>query len=609
MCGIVAYLGDKNGIDVVINGLKRLEYRGYDSSGISFYDNKIHTLKRKGEVSVLSDLVNELNIKGKTAIGHTRWATHGEPSNTNAHPHNSPNNKITVVHNGIIENYFELKSTLIKNGYKFKSETDTEIIPILIQELQQQGYSFLDALKELKNHLIGAYALVIMTEEFPNQLFGLKKGSPMVLGIGKNEFLLASDPSPIIEHTKQVIYINDDEIVVLSKNNFEIIQLEDKQRNPIIETLDLEVEMIEKNGYDHFMLKEIFEQPKTIYDSLRGRISSDYQIKLGGIDKFAPHLFNANRLIIIGCGTSYYAGFTAQYFLEFLTRIPTQIEFASEFRYKNPIISSGDAIIAISQSGETADTKVAIEEAKIKGASIFGVCNVVGSSIARMAHEGAYTHAGIEIGVASTKAFTAQLSVLFLIAIKIAQMRKTYEQSKLDELTKELSNINKKVDLILKQTENIQNISKELAKAKSILFLGRGIQYPIAMEGALKMKEITYIHSEGFASGEMKHGPIALIESNTPTIIICLKDENYLKNLSNIKEIKSRKGKVIGIITQGDNRTKELLDFCIEIPNALSLIAPILSVIPLQLLSYYTARELGNNIDKPRNLAKSVTVE
>ncbi|MFM7022150.1 MAG: glutamine--fructose-6-phosphate transaminase (isomerizing) [Flavobacteriales bacterium] len=612
MCGIVGYIGEQNGIDVVVKGLQRLEYRGYDSAGVAgISDNKIQIVKKNGRVDILKQTVEDIKFQSKVAIGHTRWATHGEPCDINAHPHISAHGKVAIVHNGIIENYLTLKKELQKKGRVFLSETDSEVIAHLLEEvLENNGGDMVSALQVVQRTLVGAFAVVILTTEQPDHIYAIKKGTPLVLGIGKGENFLASDGTPLVQYTKSVIYIGDGEILKLTAKDFQIYNSDIQEIEHKTSTLELELSMIEKDGFQHFMMKEIFEQPKTIFDSMRGRITADFsEVKLGGINKYAPQLYNANRYMFLACGTSYHAGMVAKYVFEQLCRISSEVDVASEYRYRKPVIHAGDAIFAISQSGETADTIVAIEEAKEHGANIFGICNVVGSTISRVSHEGAYTHAGVEIGVASTKAFTAQLTVLYLFALKIAQSRGTLTPAQIQQYCKDLSAIPDQVAEILKLSDKILEISKTLKDANSMLFLGRGVQFPIALEGALKMKEITYIHAEGYAAGEMKHGPIALIDENVPTVIIAIKDSNYLKVISNIKEIKARKGKVIAIVSKGDKDIPGIADHVIEIPETSELLSPLLTTIPLQLLSYHTANVRGCDIDKPRNLAKSVTVE
>ena len=612
MCGIVGYIGSKNAIEVVVKGLQRLEYRGYDSAGVAgISNNKIQIVKKNGRVDILKQTVEDIKFSSHVGIGHTRWATHGEPSDINAHPHISSKGKVAIVHNGIIENYLTLKKELQKKGKVFLSETDSEVIAHLLEEvLEANGGDMIAALQIVQRTLVGAFAVVILSVDQPDMIYAIKKGTPLVLGIGNGENFLASDGTPLVQYTKSVIYIGDGEILRMSAKDFQIYNSDIQEISHQTSTLEMELSMIEKDGFQHFMLKEIFEQPKTILDSMRGRITADFsEVKLGGINKYAPQLYNANRYLFLACGTSFHAGMVARYVFEQWCRVACEVDVASEFRYRKPVIHSGDAIFAISQSGETADTIVAIEEAKEHGANIFGICNVVGSTISRVSHEGAYTHAGVEIGVASTKAFTAQLTVLYLFGLKIAQSKGTLSAEQIKQYNKELMAIPNQVAEILKMSEQILEISKTLKDAHSMLFLGRGVQFPIALEGALKMKEITYIHAEGYAAGEMKHGPIALIDEHVPTVIIAVKDSNYLKVISNIKEIKARKGKVIAIITKGDKDIPGIADHCIEIPETSDALYPLLTTIPLQLLSYHTANVRGCDIDKPRNLAKSVTVE
>ena len=612
MCGIVGYIGYKKAEEIIVKGLERLEYRGYDSAGIAYIqDDMLNVVKKQGEVSGLSELVASKQISSHTAIGHTRWATHGEPSDTNSHPHFSMDKNIAIVHNGIIENYLSLKRMLITKGFEFESDTDSEVIAHLIQSiLTEENCTFLDAIKITFKEVVGAYAVAIINTHEPDCIYAIKKGSPLVIGVGDDEFFLGSDCSPIVTHTKKVIYLNDDEIVKLTKNAFEIYNASLERQYPIVETMEMELSMVEKNGFDHFMLKEIYEQPTTIKDSMRGRLDlHNGKVVLGGINEYHGQFVHANRYIFLACGTSFHAGIIGQYLFEELVQTPAQVEVASEFLYRNPVIRAGDAIIAISQSGETADTISALTMAKKSGAAIFGVCNVVGSTITRMTDEGAYTHAGVEIGVASTKAFTAQLTLIYLFTFKLAQEKCSVSKERIRELILELHNVPELVTKILKQSEQIREIGDSLKNVNNMLYLGRGLQYPIALEGALKIKEVSYIHAEGYAAGEMKHGPIALIDEDLVSVVIAIKDQHYHKVLSNIKEIKARKGKVIAIVTEGDDEILDLVDYVITIPACDGIIAPILTTIPLQLLSYYAALAKGTNIDKPRNLAKSVTVE
>ncbi|MCS6974425.1 MAG: glutamine--fructose-6-phosphate transaminase (isomerizing) [Cyclobacteriaceae bacterium] len=611
MCGIVAYVGHRNAQEVVIKGLKRLEYRGYDSAGIALLNEGIHVYKKKGKVAELEDLVKNLSINSPIGIGHTRWATHGEPNDINAHPHYSASGKLAIIHNGIIENYSALKQELMNKGYRFTSETDTEVLIHFIEDIQvSNGYSLEEAVRVALTQVVGAYAIVIMTSENPDLLIAARKGSPLVIGVGQNEFFLASDATPIIEYTKDVIYLNDQEIAVIDNGELRIKTIDDAPATPYIQRLEMELEAIEKGGFEHFMLKEIFEQPRSIRDSMRGRLDAAAgRLVLGGIREYVNKMMQADRIIIVACGTSWHAGLVAEYMIEEFCRIPVEVEYASEFRYRNPIIREGDVVIAISQSGETADTLAAIELAKSKGAIIIGVCNVVGSSIARASHAGSYTHAGPEIGVASTKAFTAQLTVLSMIALTLAQKRGTITDRKFHEMLVELENIPAKVEEVLKQNDKIRELAYIFKDATNFLYLGRGYNFPVALEGALKLKEISYIHAEGYPAAEMKHGPIALIDEAMPVVFIATRDSSYEKIISNVQEVKARKGRVISIVTKGDTLLPGLSEFVIEVPAVQEALMPIVSVVPLQLLSYHIAVMRGCNVDQPRNLAKSVTVE
>jgi glucosamine--fructose-6-phosphate aminotransferase (isomerizing) len=613
MCGIVAYVGHRQAYPIILNGLQKLEYRGYDSAGIALLNGGLNIYKKKGKVADLREaLKNETHLESNIGIGHTRWATHGEPNDTNAHPHYSANKNMAIIHNGIIENYAALKQDLLSKGHNFHSDTDSEVLIHLIEHIKEHEQCSLDeAVRLATTQVVGAYAIVVISKEDNTQLVAARKGSPLVVGVGENEYFLASDATPIVEHTKQVIYLNDQEIVVIRNGELQIRTIEALPITPYIQTLDLELAQIEKGGYPHFMLKEIFEQPKSLRDSMRGRINADKNhLVLGGLIEYQQKLINADRIVIVGCGTSWHAGLVGEYLFEEFARIPVEVEYASEFRYRNPIIKEGDVVIAISQSGETADTLAAIELAKSKGAIIFGVCNVVGSSIPRATHAGAYIHAGPEIGVASTKAFTGQITVLAMMALIIGRAKGTITESKFQELITELSGIPDKVEQILQSTDKqIQYIAGEFKDAKNFLYLGRGYNFPVALEGALKLKEISYIHAEGYPAAEMKHGPIALIDEQMPVVFIAPKDSTYEKIVSNVQEIKARKGRVIAVVNEGDEEIKRLAEFAIEIPNTHEAFSPLLTVIPLQLLSYHTAVALGLNVDQPRNLAKSVTVE
>lgn len=612
MCGIVGYTGPKQAYPVILKGLKRLEYRGYDSSGVALLkDGKLSVYKKKGKVAELEAEMVDKDSGAHIGIGHTRWATHGEPSDRNAHPHRSSNGRFAMIHNGIIENYAQLKNELLSKGYSFTSDTDTEVLLNFIEYIQSNNNCDVEeALRIALKRVTGAYCILLIDEADPETIIAARKGSPLVIGVGKGEHFLASDASPIIEYTKEVVYVNDYELAIVKPNELVLKNLGNEKITPYITTLDMELAAIEKGGYDHFMLKEIFEQPSTIYDCLRGRLDAGAgTITMAGIENNIEQLMNANRIMIVACGTSWHAGLVAEYIIEEICRIPVEVEYASEFRYRNPIVNKGDVIIAISQSGETADTLVALEKAKENGAFIFGVVNVVGSSIARISHAGAYTHAGHEIGVASTKAFTGQLAVLMMMALKIAIRKGTITEERYKELLNELQDVPEKVNAILKNAEELKTIAIQYKDATDFLFLGRGYNFPIALEGALKLKEISYIHAEGYPAAEMKHGPIALVDEKLPVVFIATKDSYHEKIVSNMQEIKARKGKIISIITEGDTISPTLSDHVFAIPPADELIAPIISVIPLQLLSYYTGIAKGVDVDKPRNLAKSVTVE
>ena len=611
MCGIVAYIGSQKAYPIILKGLKRLEYRGYDSAGIALFGEQVETFKRKGRVAELEAWDEKIIATATVGIGHTRWATHGEPSNANAHPHTSNNGQLTLVHNGIIENYASLKQELIQKGYVFKSETDTEVLVNFIEEIQKNNdYTLEEAMRVALKRVVGAYVIIVMENGFPDRLIAARKGSPLVIGVGEGEHFLASDASPIIEYTKKVIYVNDYELAIISKDEIILKNLGNEPITPYIQQLDMELAQIEKGGFDHFMLKEIFDQPASLTDCLRGRLDLENQVlTLAGIDQHISIFTQAKRIVIVACGTSWHAGLVAEYMIEALCRIPVEVEYASEFRYRNPVINSGDVIIAISQSGETADTLVALERAKEQGAFIFGVVNAVGSSIARLSHAGAYTHAGPEIGVASTKAFTAQLTVLAMMAIKIGLEKKTLTVSEYNRYLSELALIPEKVKTVLGTHESIKKVAIHYAAARDFLFLGRGYNFPVALEGALKLKEISYIHAEGYPAAEMKHGPIALVDEHLPVLFIATKDAYYEKIVSNIQEIKARKGKVIAVISADDTLIRSMADHVMEVPEVDELLAPLLSVIPTQLLSYYIGVELGLDVDKPRNLAKSVTVE
>ena len=611
MCGIVGYIGFRDAWPIIVKGLHRLEYRGYDSAGIALIDKTLSIYKKAGKVSDLESAVEGENLNGQIGMGHTRWATHGEPSDRNSHPHTSGDESLAIIHNGIIENYSTLKETLLSRGHIFRSDTDTEVLIHLIEDIRNQtDLDLREAVRIALNEVVGAYAIVIMDKNDPDELIAARKGSPMVLGVGKNEYFIASDASPIIEYTKNVIYLKDNEIAFIRRDDLLIKSIDNVVQIPYVQELELKLEMLEKGGFDHFMLKEIYEQPRSIKDCMRGRIyPSSGQVQLGGIKEYAEKLKNVDRIIIVACGTSWHAGLVGEYLIEECARIPVEVEYASEFRYRNPIISEKDIVIAVSQSGETADTMAAIELAKEKGATIFGICNVVGASIPRLTHAGVYTHAGPEIGVASTKAFTAQVTVLTLMALYMAQQRGTISQTKLVQLLTELNEIPVLVEKCLESNDKIRIIAEQFKDARNFLFLGRGSGFPVALEGALKLKEISYIHAEGYPAAEMKHGPIALIDEEMPVVFIATKNSSYEKVISNIQEVKARKGNVIAIVTEGDTVVKNMADYTIEIPDADEIFLPLLATIPLQLLSYHIAVLRGCNVDQPRNLAKSVTVE
>ncbi|MDQ2753400.1 MAG: glutamine--fructose-6-phosphate transaminase (isomerizing) [Bacteroidota bacterium] len=611
MCGIVGYVGSREAYSVIIKGLKRLEYRGYDSSGVALLNGGLKVYKKQGKVAELENDVIGKDLHSHIGIGHTRWATHGEPSDRNAHPHLSQSGNLAIIHNGIIENYAQIKTELIKKGYTFKSDTDTEVLINFIEDIKfNTQCSTEEAIRTALRRVVGAYCILVLDKDEPETIIAARKGSPLVIGIGKNEHFLASDASPIVEYTKEVVYVNDYEIAIVKPDELVLKNLGNDKQTPFITKLNMELAAIEKGGYEHFMLKEINEQPDTIFDCLRGRLDlHDNKIVMSGIEKYEQQIMNAGRIIIIACGTSWHAGLIAEYIIEETCRIPVEVEYASEFRYRNPVVHKGDMIIAISQSGETADTLVAIEKAKEQGAIILGVVNVVGSSIARLSHAGAYTHAGPEIGVASTKAFTAQLAVLTMIALKIGFAKGTLSKERFDVLCNGLEAIPAKVALILKDVESIKTIAEKYKDAHDFLYLGRGYNFPIALEGALKLKEISYIHAEGYPAAEMKHGPIALVDDTLPVVFIATKDEYHQKIISNMQEIKARKGKVIAVITEGDDVVPGIADDVITVPEADEILAPMLSVIPMQLLAYYIGVSKGLDVDKPRNLAKSVTVE
>lgn len=614
MCGIVAYIGNKQAYPFLIKGLHRLEYRGYDSAGVALYnaDNTINIYKCRGKVGDLETYCADKDLSSTKGIGHTRWATHGEPNYENAHPHFSNNRQIAVIHNGIIENYAVIKETLLKKGYGFHSETDTEAIVNLIDDIMiNEKLELVDAVRLALTQVVGTYALVIMSTRYPDLLIAARKGSPLLIGVGEDEFFVASDGSPLVEYTKKVVYLNDEEVAVIERGKeLKITSVSNIARTPYIDELEMNIEALEKGGFEHFMLKEIFEQPRSISDSMRGRLNTKGEIvSLGGIVEYESKILAAKRIIIIGCGTSWHAGLVGEHLFEDLCRIPVEVEYASEFRYRNPIITENDVVIAISQSGETADTLAAIQLAKQRGAIVLGICNVVGSSIARATDAGSYTHAGPEIGVASTKAFTAQVTILALMALSLARKKGTISTSRYTRMISELSLIPEKVTRILALNDKIKTLAEEIKDAPNALYLGRGYSYPVALEGALKLKEISYIHAEGYPAAEMKHGPIALIDKDMPVIVIATNQKVYDKMVSNINEVKARNGRIIAIVNAGDTEVTKLAEHTIEIPSTEEALTPLLTTIPLQLLSYHVAVLRGCNVDQPRNLAKSVTVE
>ncbi len=612
MCGIVGYIGKKEAYPILIKGLKRLEYRGYDSAGIALLNGGMTLFKKAGKVSDLEKIVNRDHTTANIGIGHTRWATHGEPNDVNAHPHLSQSGDIAIIHNGIIENYSAIKSELKKRGYTFHSDTDTEVLVNLIEEVQKTEKTTLDnAVRIALNEVVGAYAIVVLNKNNPDQLIAARKGSPLVIGIGEDEFYIASDASPIIEYTQNVVYLDEQEYAVINRNGqYSIRTLGNVEKSHEIKKLEFSLEMIEKGGFEHFMLKEIYEQPKAIEDSLRGRMNAHQGwIKLGGLNEYQSRIDKAERFIITACGTSWHSGLIGEYLIEDLARVPVEVEYASEFRYRNPIISDKDVVIAISQSGETADTLAAIDIAKERQALIYGVCNVIGSSIARASHAGSYTHAGPEIGVASTKAFSTQISLITLVALQLAMVKGTIPTSKLREILYELENIPRKIEETLLLDAQIKEIAAIYKDATNFLYLGRGYNFPVALEGALKLKEISYIHAEGYPAAEMKHGPIALIDENMPVVFLATNKSAYEKIVSNVQEVKARKGKIIAVVTKGDTQIRELADHIIEVPETEEILSPLITIVPLQLLAYHIAIMRGCNVDQPRNLAKSVTVE
>lgn len=612
MCGIVGYIGTKEAFPIIIKGLKRLEYRGYDSAGIALLNGDMTVFKKAGKVVDLEQVVDNTKTHANIGIGHTRWATHGEPNDTNAHPHISQSGDLAVIHNGIIENYAPIKEMLQKRGYTFHSDTDTEVLVNLIEEVQKKEQTTLDnAVRIALNEVVGAYAIVVLNKNNPDQLIAARKGSPLVIGIGEDEFFIASDASPIIEYTKNVVYLDEQEYAVINRDGtYSIRTLGNVEKSPEIQELEFSIETIEKGGFEHFMLKEIYEQPKAIEDSLRGRMNATQGwIKMGGLNEYMNRIDNAERFIITACGTSWHSGLIGEYLIEDLARVPVEVEYASEFRYRNPIITENDVVIAISQSGETADTLAAIELAKERQALIYGICNVIGSSIARAANAGSYTHAGPEIGVASTKAFSTQVSLITLIALRLAQIKGTLPTSKLRSLLYELENIPKKIEETLQLDAQIKEIAAIYKDASNFLYLGRGYNFPVALEGALKLKEISYIHAEGYPAAEMKHGPIALIDENMPVVFLATNQSAYEKIVSNVQEVKARKGKIIAVVHKGDTQIRALADHIIEVPETEEILSPLVTIVPLQLLAYHIAIMRGCNVDQPRNLAKSVTVE
>jgi glucosamine--fructose-6-phosphate aminotransferase (isomerizing) len=613
MCGIVAYLGNKEAYPVLIQGLRRLEYRGYDSAGVALcQQGGFHVIKTKGKVDDLEAQAKGKDVSGTVGIGHTRWATHGEPNDVNAHPHCSQSEDIVLIHNGIIENYSVLKEQLLQEGYTFCSATDTEVLVQFIDFIKKSHQvSLLSAVQIALQQVVGAYALAILSREDPDMIIAVRKGSPLVIGIGEEEFLLASDATPIVEHTQKVVYLNDEEIAVLKRGQpMQVTTIHNVPHTFKVTELEMSLSALEKEGFDHFMLKEIYEQPRTIRDSCRGRVNvAMNQLSIAGVIDHRERFMAAKRIIIMACGTSYHAGLIGEYMFEEFARIPVEVEYSSEFRYRNPLIYPDDIVIAISQSGETADTLAALEISKEKDALLFGICNVVGSSIPRNTHSGCYTHAGPEIGVASTKAFTAQVTVLALLSLAVGRLRGTLPDATFHEVIHELDQLPSKVESILEMNEELKDMARIFTYARNFLYLGRGYNFPVALEGALKLKEISYIHAEGYPAAEMKHGPIALIDAEMPVVVIATHHNNYEKIISNIQEVKARKGRIIAVVTEGDVTVRNLADFVIEVPHTVACLGPILSIIPLQMLAYHIAVVRGCNVDQPRNLAKSVTVE
>jgi len=613
MCGIVAYIGSKDAYPIVVKGLKRLEYRGYDSAGVALMAGDMRVFKTKGKVSDLELATKDADVSGSIGMGHTRWATHGEPNDSNAHPHMSLSGKVSLIHNGIIENYATLKEGLEQRGHTFQSDTDTEVLAHLIEDVMiNSGLDLADAVRASLKQVVGAYAIVILSKDNPDSLIAARKGSPLVVGIGseQGEYFFASDATPLAEYTKKVIYLKDGEIAIVENKEMIIKNIENVVQVPYVHELEMNLEMLEKGGYDHFMMKEIYEQPRSIYDSYRGRFDSKTgTFHMRSLEEYSQQLKDIKRLILIGCGTSWHAGLVAEYLFEDFARLPVEVEYASEFRYRNPVLFSDDLVMAISQSGETADTLAAMDLAKRKSATVFGVCNVVGSSIPRISDAGAYTHAGPEIGVASTKAFTSQVTVLTLLALGIAKARKTMNDKQIASIMQELEAVPEKIEKALLLNDSIVELAALYKDSRNFLYLGRGYNFPVALEGALKLKEISYIHAEGYPAAEMKHGPIALIDADMPVVVIATNSEHYEKVVSNIQEVKARKGKVIAVVSEGNKALDNLVDHVIEVPETIEALSPLVNTIPLQLLSYHIAVMRGCNVDQPRNLAKSVTVE
>jgi glucosamine--fructose-6-phosphate aminotransferase (isomerizing) len=613
MCGIVAYIGEKQAYDIVVKGLKRLEYRGYDSAGVALLNGDMRIYKKQGKVSSLEEEAEGKDVSGSMGMGHTRWATHGEPNDRNSHPHLSESGDLAIIHNGIIENYAALKQGMEKKGHTFHSDTDTEVLAHLIEDvMQNSGLPLADAVRSALKQVVGAYAIVILSKNHPEHLIAARKGSPLVVGLGKDrgEFFFASDATPIVEYTNKVIYLKDGEVAIVENKELIVKSIENVVQVPYVQELELSLEQLEKGGYPHFMLKEIYEQPRSIFDSFRGRFdSSTGEVHMRSMEDYADRLKEIKRLILIGCGTSWHAGLVAEYLFEDLARVPVEVEYASEFRYRNPVLYADDLVIAISQSGETADSLAAMDLAKRKGASVFGVCNVVGSSIPRLSDAGAYTHAGPEIGVASTKAFTAQVTVLALMAVGMAKLRGTMNLVAIKSFYEEMEAIPEKIEKALLLNDQMIALAEQYKDARNFLYLGRGYNFPVALEGALKLKEISYIHAEGYPAAEMKHGPIALIDEEMPVVVIATNSEHYEKVVSNIQEVKARKGKVIAVVSEGNRDLDKMVDHVIEVPETIEPLSPLINTVPLQLLSYHIAVLRGCNVDQPRNLAKSVTVE